>query len=73
VIIGTSGTAYGRHGGFVLETQLFSDSPNQPLFPTCVLRPGEVFQTSTIYRLGVEETPNSGHVTQQIEELIREE
>lgn len=36
--------------GFALETQHFPDSPNQPAFPSVVLRPGEVFQSTTIYR-----------------------
>jgi aldose 1-epimerase len=35
---------------FCLETQHFPDSPNQPEFPTTVLRPGEVFESSTIYK-----------------------
>jgi aldose 1-epimerase len=36
---------------FCLETQHFPDSPNQPDFPSTVLNPGEVFQTTTIYKL----------------------
>jgi aldose 1-epimerase len=36
--------------GFALETQHFPDSPNQPSFPSVVLRPGEVFQSTTVYR-----------------------
>ena len=36
--------------GFALETQHFPDSPNQPAFPSVVLRPGEVFRSTTIYR-----------------------
>lgn len=35
---------------FCLETQHFPDSPNQPLFPTTVLKPGETFHSSTVYR-----------------------
>jgi aldose 1-epimerase len=48
---GPSGRAYGRRHGFTLETQHFPDSPNQPRFPSTVLRPGEVFESTTIYRL----------------------
>lgn len=33
-----------------LETQHFPDTPNKPQFPSCVLRPGEVYDTTTIYR-----------------------
>lgn len=36
--------------GFALETQHFPDSPNHPAFPSVILRPGEVFQSTTIYR-----------------------
>jgi aldose 1-epimerase len=35
---------------FALETQHFPDSPNQPAFPTTVLKPGEVFKSQTIYK-----------------------
>ena len=39
--------------GFALETQHFPDSPNKPQFPSTVLKPGEVFNTTTIYKLSV--------------------
>ncbi|MGZ3181449.1 MAG: aldose epimerase family protein [Telluria sp.] len=35
------------HGGFCLEPQHFPDSPNQPQFPNTILRPGEVYRTSS--------------------------
>ena len=44
------GAPFGRHGGFCLETQHFADSPNQPGFPSTVLRPGERFASRTLYR-----------------------
>jgi len=47
---GKGGKAYGRRSGFCLETQHFPDSPNQPKFPTAVLRPGEHFQSTTVFR-----------------------
>ncbi|MGD0497408.1 MAG: aldose epimerase family protein [Bryobacteraceae bacterium] len=47
---GKSGSAYGPRTGFCLETQHFPDSPNKPQFPSTVLRPGEVFLSSTVYR-----------------------
>src|SRR5690606_30717459 len=34
---------------FALETQHFPDSPNQPSFPTTILKPGEVYQTTSVY------------------------
>jgi aldose 1-epimerase len=43
-----------QHSGFCLETQHFPDSPNQPDFPSTVLRPGEKFVSQTIWRFGVE-------------------
>jgi aldose 1-epimerase len=43
----------GRGAGLCLETQHFPDSPNQPAFPSTVLRPGERFRSTTIYKFGV--------------------
>jgi aldose 1-epimerase len=48
-----AGTAYRRREGFALETQHFPDSPNQLRFPSTTLRPGQVFESTTIYRLSV--------------------
>ncbi|MDO7877092.1 aldose epimerase family protein [Hymenobacter sp. ASUV-10] len=50
---GKDGVTYGQHAGFCLETQHFPDSPNQPQFPSTVLRPGETFRSTTEYRFGV--------------------
>ena len=36
--------------GFALETQHYPDSPNQPAFPSVVLRPGGVFRSTTVFR-----------------------
>lgn len=47
---GKRGRTYVRRGGLCLETQHFPDSPNQPNFPSTVLRPGETYCTTTIYR-----------------------
>lgn len=43
-----------RHGSFCLETQHFPDSPNQPDFPSSILRPGETFRQTTVHRFSVE-------------------
>jgi aldose 1-epimerase len=48
--VGKGGHAYQHRGGFCLETQHFPDSPNKPQFPSCVLRPGEVYRQTTVYR-----------------------
>ncbi|WP_243651192.1 aldose epimerase family protein [Hymenobacter gummosus] len=52
-LTGKNGLVYGKHAGFCLETQHFPDSPNQPDFPSTVLRPGELFSSVTEYRFGV--------------------
>ena len=52
-LVGKSGRGYARHGGFCLETQHFPNSPNEPSFPSTLLRPGEQYRTRTIYRFGV--------------------
>jgi aldose 1-epimerase len=46
------GYAYEKHGAFCLETQHFPDSPNQPAFPSTVLKPGEVYRTTTVHTFG---------------------
>ena len=43
---------FARHQAVCLETQHFPDSPNQPGFPSTVLRPGQVFRSTTRYRFG---------------------
>ena len=45
-----NGTAYQFRTGFCLETQHFPDSPNQPTFPSTLLKPGEKFESQTIYK-----------------------
>jgi aldose 1-epimerase len=40
----------GKPGAFALETQHFADSPHHPNFPNTILRPGEVFRSTTVYR-----------------------
>ena len=52
--VGTSGRLYRQSDGFALETQHFPDSPNQPGFPSTVLRPGERFESTTIYRFSTD-------------------
>lgn len=50
---GKSGKPYVYRGGFCLETQHYPDSPNQPKFPSTILRPGQTYKTKTIYRFSV--------------------
>ncbi|MBC8159498.1 MAG: galactose mutarotase [Alphaproteobacteria bacterium] len=48
-LIGKGGVTYGSSAGFCLETQHFPDSPNNPQFPSVVLRPGETYSHRTLY------------------------
>ncbi len=47
---GKGGRVYGRRAAFCLETQHYPDSPNQPKFPTTVLKAGETRKSTTVYR-----------------------
>lgn len=44
------GGAFEKRSALCLETQHFPDSPNHPKFPTTLLRPGQKYQTTTIYK-----------------------
>ncbi|NGM66136.1 aldose epimerase family protein [Sphingobacterium sp. SGR-19] len=50
---GKGGKGYPFRSAFCLETQHFPDSPNQPSFPSTVLKPGEQYTSKTEYRFGV--------------------
>jgi len=47
---GKSGKSYVHRGGFCLETQHYPDSPNHPNFPSTILKPGQTYQTSTVFK-----------------------
>lgn len=51
---GKHGHRYHRHAGFCLETQHFPDSPNQPDFPSTILRPGDELRSRTEFRFPAE-------------------
>ena len=51
---GKGGQVYPHRGGFCLETQHFPDAPNQPDFPSIVLRPGEEYTQTTVFRFSAE-------------------
>lgn len=44
---------YDRFAGFCFEAQHYPDSPNKPEFPTALLKPGETYTQTTIYKFGV--------------------
>ncbi len=51
---GAGGVEFRPHDAVCLETQHFPDSPNQPQFPSTILRPKETFREVTVYKFLVE-------------------
>ena len=47
------------HQAFCMETQMFPDSPNQPSFPSTLVRPGETWRATTVYHFGVGESTDA--------------
>lgn len=45
---------YPKNGGLCLEAQHFPNSPNQPEFPNTILKPGEVYEQTTVHKFSVE-------------------
>lgn len=53
-IAGKEGRKYGPRQAICLEPQHFPDAPNQPTFPSPVLRPGETYRNTIVYRFSAE-------------------
>jgi aldose 1-epimerase len=53
--VGKYGTKFDYRASFALETQHFPDSPNQTTFPSTILKPGETYQTKSIYKFSTAE------------------
>ncbi|KMS81440.1 aldose epimerase [Streptomyces leeuwenhoekii] len=51
-LTGPGGSVYRQGDALCLETQHFPDSPNQPSFPSTVLRPGRTYRTTTVHTFG---------------------
>lgn len=51
--IGKSGNPYMKRNAFCLETQHFPDSPNQPNFPSTLLKPGDKYKSTTVYKFDI--------------------
>jgi len=49
-ITGKGGWVYKQRSAFCMEPQHFPDSPNKPSFPSTVLRPGQIYKNTIIYR-----------------------
>ncbi len=47
--IGKGNRPYTKRTGFALEAQHFPDSPNEPRFPTTLLKPGQTYHQTTVY------------------------
>ena len=45
---------YKKHYGFCMETQHFPDSVNHPEFPSMILKPGQTYTQTTIYKFSAE-------------------
>ena len=53
-LTGKNGVTYVKYAGLCLEPQHFPDAPNHPNFPSTVLRPGEEYKQTTVYRFSAE-------------------
>jgi aldose 1-epimerase len=51
---GDEGPRFRPRGAVALETQHFPNAPNEPRFPSVILRPGELFSSRTVYRFSSE-------------------
>ena len=49
--VSKSGRPYRDYDGVAIECQGFPDAPNHPDFPSCVLRPGETYSRTIIFKL----------------------
>ena len=49
-LAGKGGNVYEDRHGFALETQHYPDSPNQPDFPSTLLKPNETFKSATVFK-----------------------
>jgi aldose 1-epimerase len=53
-LTGKRSIVYHQHHGFCLETDHFPDSPNQPTFPSVILRPGQTYAQTTVHRFSTQ-------------------
>jgi aldose 1-epimerase len=53
LMYGKNGKKYVQHGALCLETQHYPDSPNQPSFPSTILKPGDTYNQTTVYKFSV--------------------
>lgn len=51
--VGSEGRRFDAHAGVCLETQHYPDAPNQPAFPSAIVRPGHAFRSRTVFAFSV--------------------
>ncbi|QAY77882.1 aldose epimerase family protein [Sphingosinicella sp. BN140058] len=51
---GAQGAIYRKHDAIALEAQHFPDAPNRPDFPSTILRPGETYRATTVFRFSAD-------------------
>jgi aldose 1-epimerase len=49
-ITGKYGRVYQKHAAFCLETQHFPDALHHADFPSIILRPGEIYRSTTVHK-----------------------
>jgi aldose 1-epimerase len=50
-VVSAAGTTIRQSDAFAIETEHFPNSPNEPRFPSTLLRPGETLRSSTVFHL----------------------
>jgi aldose 1-epimerase len=48
-----NGQKYIQHGALCLEAQHYPNSPNEPAFPSTIIKPGETYRQTTVYKFSV--------------------
>ena len=51
---GAHGTTFPGRSAICFEAQHFPDTPNRHYFPSCILRPGETYRQTTVYKFGID-------------------
>jgi aldose 1-epimerase len=60
-VISAVGTTMRQGDGLALETEHFPNSPNEPRFPTALLRPGETLRSSTVFHVTTDVAAHPRH------------
>ena len=59
--VSAAGTTIRQGDGLALETEHFPNSPNEPRFPTTLLRPGETLHSSTVFHMTTDAAAHLRH------------